>query len=248
MSTRPRGSGAQPAGGDLDPTLFLSTLGHEMRGPLTALKGRLDLMRRRLARGGAREEQLRELDRVMGPVERLAHQIDIVLDAAHLLQGRFALNAEETDLAAVIRRAVEHVQGGESRPLIACELPAAPLVGRWDATALGRVLGALLFNALKYSRYERPVLVRATHDGATARVEVVDEGLGVPEGEREAIFEFGRHGSNAAKFAGAGLGLYVAREVIRRHGGAIEVDPRPGRGSVFWFTLPLPAAPPPDDP
>jgi signal transduction histidine kinase len=108
---------------------------------------------------------------------------------------------------------------------------------RVDAERIALVFANLLGNAIRHSAPGEVVRVRATADAARVRFEVVDRGPGVPREYRQAIFDkyFQLPGAPAG---GAGLGLFIAREIVAAHGGEIGVEPGPERGSVFWFTLP----------
>jgi signal transduction histidine kinase len=220
---------------------FLDLAGHELRTPLTALKGQVQLMQRRLRRLAEREADLAELDKMMYQIERLNHELDIYLEASHITQGRFELVPSGSDLATGARRLVDTYAAAATAHNVRFEGDAGPVVGTWDTRRLLMALEALLANALKFSR-DGDVTVRVTREGEVARVEVADRGIGIPPAERWRIFEPYEHASNAEN-AGAGLGLFVARETVRRHRGRMGVRSRPGGGSVFWFTVPLAPVP-----
>jgi signal transduction histidine kinase len=225
--------------GETDGTALLPMLGHELRVPLTALKGQLQLMQRRMRREAGRETDLDDLQRAAYQVERLSHQLDIIIDAAHLARGHLDLRPVMSDLAPLITRMVASQRTASSRHQVSLEMSESTLIGAWDETRVSHVLREIIANAIRFSPRGGHVQVHAVREGRQARVEVADEGIGVPEDERESIFEYGTRAANTANFGGAGLGLYVARQIIVRHGGAIGVAPAAGGGSVFWFTLPL---------
>lgn len=225
--------------GETDGTAFLPMLGHELRVPLTALKGQIQLMQRRMRRESGRETDLDDLQRAAYQVERLSHQLDIILDASHLLRDHFVLRPVVADLGPLMTRIVASQRAASSRHQVSLDMPASALIGSWDETRISHVLREIIANAIRFSPRGGHVQVRAVREGRAVRVEVADEGIGVPEDERETIFDYGTRAANTASFGGVGLGLYVAREIIVRHGGAIGVAPAPGGGSIFWFTLPL---------
>jgi signal transduction histidine kinase len=109
-----------------------------------------------------------------------------------------------------------------------------------DPTKLRRVLLNLLENAIKYSPKGGPVVLRMAAENGRLRLHVHDQGLGIPRGEQERIFEkFYRADPNLARgVGGTGLGLYICRELVQRMGGDIEVESEPGRGSTFTVELP----------
>jgi signal transduction histidine kinase len=215
---------------------LLDIAAHELRTPITSLKGHIQLLQRRLRNQPERESDLAELRKMIYQVERLNHHIDILLGVTHLTQDRFEIFPTAFDLTAEARRIVDLLNAGSSaQPII---LTADEhIVGEWDPRRIKETLLALLTNALKFSP-DGGIEVRLTRKGNAALVEVSDRGRGVPPGERERIFEQYAVGSNAVN-AGAGLGLYVAREAVKRQHGRIGVKARPSGGSVFWFELPL---------
>lgn len=221
---------------------FLDIAGHELRIPITALKGKVQLMQRRLRREGGRERDLDDLDKIAYQIERLTHEVDIYLAAAHIAEHRLIVQPEMADLAAVVARLVGIYAAGTAGHAVRYESDVAELPGRFDKRRIEQALGVLLANALKYSP-SGEIIVRLAEEEGMARLEVLDRGIGVPARERGRIFQRYVHGSNVEN-AGAGLGLYVARELVRRQGGHLGVRARPEGGSIFWVELPLRARAP----
>jgi signal transduction histidine kinase len=216
---------------------FLDLIGHEMRTPITALKGQVQLLQRRLRKQPDRDADLAELGKMMYQIVRLNHELDVYLEASHIARKRFDLLPTQADIGMLADRLVDMYAGAANAHSISVDTGIAPIVGLWDVKRLLMALEALLTNALKFSRGGE-VAVRLAHEEDVVRVEVADRGIGVLPAERSRIFQAYERGSNAEN-AGAGLGLYVARETIRRHGGRMGMRSRPGGGSVFWFTVPL---------
>lgn len=216
---------------------FLDLAGHELRTPITALKGHVQLLQRRLRRDPGRAADLAELGKMMYQIERMNHELDVYLDTAHITRNRFDLSPMPCDIVALARRLVEIYAAGTTGHDIQLESAEERIEGNWDRKRLEIALSALLTNALKFSR-DGEVAVRLAREGDAVRVEVSDRGVGVPPAERHRIFAAYTHASNVEN-SGAGLGLYVAREAVRRQGGRIGVRANPGGGSIFWLTLPL---------
>lgn len=225
----------QPAPTALDQ--FLDVAGHELRIPITALKGKVQLMQRRLRREAGRERDLDDLDKIAYQIERLTHEVDIYLAAAHIAEHRLVVQPVLCDLAAAIARLVGIYTAGTAGHGVRYESDVVELFGRYDKRRVEQALGVLLANALKYSP-SGEVTVRLAEENGIARLEVLDRGVGVPAKERARIFQQYTHGSNVEN-AGAGLGLFVARELVRRQGGHVGVRARPDGGSIFWIELPL---------
>jgi signal transduction histidine kinase len=220
---------------------FLDLAGHDLRNPITVLKSQVQLLQRRLNRDGDRENDLHDLSRMAYQIERLTTGLDTYLEAARISQGRFFLVPDSVDLTALARRVVS-IYGAASRAhTLSISAPDAPIVANWDPSRVELALSILLANALKYSS-GGDVHVTVKQTKSDARVAVTDSGVGIPAGEEQAVFEEYAHGSNVEN-AGIGLGLFVAREILRRHGGTIGVDTPASGGASFWFTLPLAGLP-----
>jgi signal transduction histidine kinase len=224
---------------------LLGLLGHDLGSPLTGLKGRLQLAQRRAQRSAANGEaapplDVDDIDRMLALVDRIGLLAATLSDAAQIQRQDFSLDMAPARLQPIITQAIARQYAMTPDVTILFEAGDAQLAGYWDKARIGRVTLTLIGNAVRFGRRGRPIIVRAPRAGDLVRVEVEDEGLGVLESEREAIFQFGGRGSNARQNAGSGLSLYVAREVVLLHGGDIGVETGAKGGSRFWFTLPVP--------
>jgi signal transduction histidine kinase len=220
---------------------FLDLTGHELRVPITALKGQIQLMQRRWRRLGSHESELADLDRILYQTDRVNYMLQVMLDAFHVAKGGIHLlpTEFEYDLADVLAKV--SATTGAANPNHVVHLTYAtgdvPILGNWDRMRLETVLSVLVSNATKYSSGGE-IELTLTREGESARMEVRDRGVGVPVVERAHIFEPYTHGSNVEN-PGIGLGLYAAREIVTAHGGRMGMRARKGGGSIFWFTLPL---------
>jgi signal transduction histidine kinase len=212
---------------------------HELRTPISSITLNLQLLERT-----ARNKEslpsaavLKLLEIPSRQLRRLAHMVDRLLDAAQVESGRLVLHREPVDLCELVhdvgRRMVELAKTH------GCELgfeDCHSVHGEWDRLRLEQVFDNLLTNAIKYGGDRVRVTVQG---GAQARVEVRDRGPGIPPEDRERIFEPYERLNSAAGEDGAGLGLYIVREIVRAHGGHIEVQGGPGAGTAFIVTLPI---------
>lgn len=234
---------------------FLGIASHEIKNPLAAVKANVQLLAQRL--GSRRTEGLRvgdldriiqaaraQMDRIDGQVDRLNRLVDDLLDVSRVQNGKLELRPALNDLAAIVRDAVTEQQLVWPTRTISLQLPAeasAPVLA--DADRTGQVVTNYLTNALKYSPTERPVEVTLRVEGAVARLLVRDEGPGLPPDEHARIWErFHRvEGINVQSGTGIGLGLglHISRVIVERQGGHVGLESAPGKGSTFWFTLPL---------
>ncbi len=226
---------------------FLAAVSHDLKNPLTTIRAQAQLLRRRAGRNAIADpaQLVEDLDVILSSATRLASQLDELQDVARLRAGHsLELAYLPTDLIALTREAVTEAQATASRHGLRVEAGEAELVGSWDALRLRRVLDNLLGNAIKYSPAGGKIGVTVNRedrtDGVWAVVSVRDEGVGIPAGDLIHIFERFRRGSNVAgRFAGTGIGLSGARQIVKQHGGEIEVESEEGRGSVFTVSLPL---------
>jgi signal transduction histidine kinase len=222
----------------------LGLLGHDLNSPLTALKGRLQLVQRRADRLAGRTDAspvaAEDIERMLALVDRISLQVAVMVDAAQTLRQSLALDPAATRLQPIVAQTIARQQALTPDASITLEAEDAHLAGTWDASRIGRVMMVLLGNAARFSLGGRPIMVRMRQVSEFARVEVDDQGPGIPESETVSIFQFGGYAANTRYYAGPGLGLYMAREIIMQHGGELAVESNPSGGSRFWFTLPLP--------
>lgn len=215
---------------------LMSVLGHELRSPLTAIRGAASLLL--MANGDLPEERVADLLRLIDSQAGLmADRIDDILITARIDAGELRLIREEVDLGDVVADVLEAVrERNRGRRIRAPGVVEGVLVIA-DQQRVSQVLRIMLGNAVAYSPATAAVEVRVNPGPASARVHVRDRGPGLTAGERPRVFERGARLDRSG--GGAGLGLYVAAGLVAAMGGEIGVDPRTGGGSDFWFTLPL---------
>jgi signal transduction histidine kinase len=219
---------------------FLAGVAHELRNPLSALKlstamsGRAPLTPERMER---------TLALVARQVDRLDRMVGDLLDSTRIEAGKLELQPEVRDARELAREVVELYRSGDSGHVLELALPDTPVLVRADPARLEQVLHNLVSNALKYSPAGSRVDVAVVREGGEAFLSVTDQGIGISEDERRLLFApFQRAGNARQRAPGVGLGLSVARRIVEAHGGHIEVDSRPGAGSVFRVRLPLASA------
>jgi len=222
---------------------FLAIASHELKTPITAMKLQVQSIRRAMGArvpGAQTEDRLATLlKHFERHVSRLAYLADDMLEVSRLKGGALALALEEFDLASLVREQVDTL----ADRLRAADCPvvlelADTVVGRWDRTRLGRLVTSLLLNAMKFGAGQ-PITVRARVTGDFARLEVQDRGGGVDRADQARIFERFEQAAPAHHYGGLGLGLYLARETVRAHGGTISVESALSAGATFVVDLPL---------
>jgi len=220
---------------------FFSVAAHELKTPLTALLGQAQLLRRRAARddelGG---RYLRSAELIAAQAGRLNAMINELLDVARIERGQFALDLAPLDLRILVCQVVEEIAPLSEQHTITCATPDTPLLVRGDAARLEQVVQNLLQNALKYSPAGGAVAVSLQGDGDAVRLLVRDEGIGIPAAALSQLFQrfFRARNAEAQRIDGMGVGLYVVREIVTLHGGAVAVESVEGAGSTFVVTLP----------
>ncbi len=234
---------------------FLSLASHELRTPVTSLKAVVQLLRRQAERtaagttseiaqyAGRQAEMLRRAERQIG---RLICLLDDLLDLSRIREGKLELRLEPGDLRVWMRDIIEgETLAHPDRQIILEPSPDEPLPVVAGLDRIGQVVTNYLSNALKYSPAERPVRVRLQRVGMLARVEVEDEGPGIPTEEQAHIWELFHQAPGIEVVSGSGLGLglglYLCKTLVERHRGQVGVESAPGQGARFWFTLPLAA-------
>lgn len=227
---------------------FLANMNHELRTPLNGVMGMLEvLMQTELS-----EEQRSYAQLAHASGKELLGLVDRILDFSAIQLGKFELAEEPFDLGAAVRGAVEGLQGEARAKGLALRLemgPGVPARAVGDGFRLEQVVTSLVENAVKFTdRGGVEVFVTApvrAGDVVRVRVEVKDTGIGIPPDRLRAVFQgfVQADGSSTRRHEGAGLGLAIAQRVVTRMGGALGVASEPGRGSAFWFEVPVRSAP-----
>lgn len=228
---------------------FLSIAAHELKTPMTSLRAASQLVLRRLHRGGTLEPQhlLQSLNTIEGQVFRLSRLVDQLLDTTRLQSRPLDLDRTTVNLTALATYLVD--EASQRAPSHRFELAAAAdIEAEVDALRIEQVLTNLLENAVKFSPPESLIEVAVSQpDDVTVQLSVRDHGYGVPPEHRERVFERFFQAHAQSHRSGLGLGLYISREIVERHGGAIAAEYPEDGGMRFVVTLPreaIDAAPP----
>jgi PAS domain S-box-containing protein len=218
---------------------FIGMAGHELKTPLTTIKGFTQVLHRRFKKQDD-EESLRFLAKMDTQVNKLTALINDLLDISKIQTGKLVFREELFDLDEVIQDIVENLQAATSTHQLRLEGKAeAQIFG--DRDRVGQVLTNLLTNAIKYSPKADTVIVRASRDHDKAMVSVQDFGIGIDAEHQQKIFERFYQVTDPLEttFPGLGIGLYISSQIVKRHYGHMWVESRKGQGSTFSFTLPV---------
>jgi signal transduction histidine kinase len=217
---------------------FLSSAAHDLKTPLTGIVTQAQILRRRHERNPDAPVDAVGLKRLVEQSQRLRDLVGGLLDVSRLEHPGLVGERAEVDLRTVVQTALGHEAVLDSKRL---EVDAAPepVMAAVDVPRFEQVLTNLVENALKYSPHDSPVVVRVWQAGAEARLSVQDRGIGVPVEDQPLVFERFHRARNVddRRFAGMGLGLYIARGIVEQHGGRIWLDSSPA-GSTFSVALP----------
>lgn len=221
---------------------FISMMSHQLRTPLTSIKGYISLILEGDA-GKITSNQKQLLGEAFRSSERMAHTINDFLNVSRLQTGRFVLEREIIDLKDIIKNGVDDLRDTAklSGIKIGVKIPlriASKM--NLDAPKMYQVLGNLLDNALFFSKKNGSVVVKMSEKNDRIYVDVEDDGIGVPESEIGGLFTKFYRATNAKKHRpdGTGIGLYLVKEIILMHGGEAYYEPTK-KGSLFGFWLPI---------
>ena len=221
------------------PDEFIGVVAHELRGPLGNLKGYTQLLRRR-----AQQRHETEWADLLGRMDRqitmMANLINDLLDLSRLQSNMFSLRREVCAIDALVQETVEQMRL-TSQPHRLCITGTTGVAIAVDHDRIVQVLINLLTNALKFSPEDAAVVVHLTGDAEQVTIGVQDFGIGIAPEHHAHIFEkfYQVKQSGVTRSCGVGLGLYIAAEIVRHHEGRIWLESTPGRGSTFFFTLPV---------
>jgi signal transduction histidine kinase len=225
---------------------FLAVASHELKTPLTPLRIKIQTLERLVARGELgrvpKEKLLQLFDGAEGQVLRLVGLVDDLLDVTRITTKRLRLHPEPMDLAASVKEVVERHGGEAAESGCAVRVHAnGPVLGTWDRLRVEQVFTNLLTNAIKYAPgSDVDVWVEARRERAALVVH--DEGPGIAPADQERIFRPFERAVRFIEVSGFGLGLFIVRQIAEAHGGSVQLESAPARGTTF--TVDLPRTPP----
>ncbi|HLZ57176.1 MAG TPA: ATP-binding protein [Ktedonosporobacter sp.] len=223
---------------------FLSIASHELKTPITTIRGQAQLVLRRLQK---QEEPSAETAyvraaaaKINDQTTRLTSLIDELMDVSSIRAGKIELRKTTIDFRDICQDVVEDQRLLTGRS-IKLDMPQEPVKMRADADRLSQVLVNLISNAVKYSPEGSPVEVRLSQENGEARLQVRDHGKGIAKDQLERIFDtfYRTPEAEASAKRGLGLGLAISKDIVERHNGRIWCESEKKQGSTFFVTLPL---------
>jgi PAS domain S-box-containing protein len=225
---------------------FLSVASHELKTPLTSILGHIDLLQRRVRKERSlNERDQRSLQIIADQTRRLHKMIVSLLDISRIETGQLSIDCAPINMCALVGRVVDEMQVTLAERRIEMHCSDQLLIIEGDALRLEQVFQNLIQNALKYSSHTAPIVVAVRQHEASVCIDVRDTGIGIPPASAPRLFERFYRADNVDQehVSGLGIGLYVVKEIISLHGGAITVESVEGKGSTFTVCLPLSVAP-----
>jgi signal transduction histidine kinase len=234
---------------------FVSIASHELKTPLTSIKGNVQLMGRRLKNNidlNTHSAETRELineartllERTDLQISRLTQLVNTLLETSRISANTMELLFEICELDRLLREVVGDTRYVPEARQVHIHVPENKnVVVMADASRIKQVIIHYLSNAHKYSAIDRPIKVHLREEGQVAHISVSDEGPGIPASEHRRIWDRfyrvpGIEVLNGSE-VGLGLGLHISRTIVEQHRGQVGVQSIPGKGTTFWFTLPL---------
>jgi signal transduction histidine kinase len=222
---------------------FMSIVSHEVRTPLNGLILETQLRKLHLAKDNTAAFTLDKLramvDRDERQIQSLIRLIEDMLDVSRIRTGKLSIRPSRFDLAQLVSNLLENFSAQITAAETTVSLAAdEPVVGTWDEFRIEQVVANLLTNALRYGA-RRPIDIRVYSQDGQARVDVLDQGIGVSEENQKRIFQQFERVSAKHAIAGLGLGLFISEQIVTAHAGTITVKSEEGAGSLFRVCLPL---------
>ncbi len=223
---------------------FLSMASHELKTPITSIRGQAQLGMRRLAKQADLPAELAPLHTTLERIDQLTHRlqslVDDLLDLSILRSGKMTLRATRCDVGAMCREVITEQQSLSSRS-IELEVPSSPVVLQADCERLSQVMTNVVSNAIKYSPENSSVQVRVRQSRHAALIQVHNEGSTIPREQQTHIFEpfYRTPDAQSSSKKGWGLGLAISKQIVERHGGRIGVASSQEKGVTFTIELPF---------
>jgi signal transduction histidine kinase len=221
---------------------FLSIASHELKTPLTTLLGNAQMLQRRVtSERSLNERDTRTIGVISAQATRLNRMVAALLDLSRIQTGQLSIEREPLDLCQLAQRVMDEIQPMLDQHTIALNTPDEPLVIEGDELRLEQVVQNLIQNAVKYSPAGSSIQVQVQRQRHTACLQVIDEGIGIPEDALPQLFTRFYRASNVQEqhISGMGVGLHIVKEIIELHQGQVAVTSQEGHGSTFSVCLPL---------
>jgi signal transduction histidine kinase len=217
---------------------FLSMASHELKTPVTSMKIYSDILRKYLVDNDD-PKLTKVVTHIIGQTDRMKELVSDLLDVSRIEAGKLQFTMEDFEIDALIQDVIDGLQPSTDKHKIMYKSKRGITV-YGDKYRIYQVVTNLLSNSIKYSPQGGDITIKAGKEEKRVIVSVKDKGIGVAEDQQEKIFDrlYQAGGMQEKTYPGLGMGLYISKEIIRRHGGEIWVESKKDRGSTFYFSLP----------
>jgi two-component system CheB/CheR fusion protein len=218
---------------------FIAMVSHELRTPLTSIQAYVQVLAAKAEKAGDNFAVI-SLEKANRQVRKMAALINGFLSVSSSGAGKIYLNVEAFEISALVSEIIEELALTTTSHKITL-LPCSPLLVKADRDKIGQVINNFLSNALKYSPKGGNIDLSCQEFNSMLQVSVKDNGMGIKPQDKEKLFDryYRIENVQTQSISGFGLGLYLSAEIIYRHNGKIWVESEPGKGSTFYFSLPL---------
>ena len=218
---------------------FISIASHELKTPITSLKGALQIIERTSLKGGDIKTVDTFIQKAIKQVDKLTDLIKDLLDATKIQSGKLELRKTKFNLSELLTECCSELQYNSKQHKLKIKGDANVAIHA-DRNRLEQVMINLVANAIKYSPEGKQVVINVEKLKEKVKISVTDFGIGIPAAYIPHIFDrFYRVDEASQRYSGLGLGLYISSEIIRRHDGHINIESTVGKGSTFWFVIPV---------
>ncbi len=222
---------------------FLSIASHELKTPLTSMLLQLQTIlyniRHVSLANFSVESLLKMLESAENTSKRMSKMIGDLLNVSLITTGRLDLEREEANLVAIVKDVLERFSEKLDKYPLKLEFKKEnEFVGNWDKLRIEQAITNLISNAIKYGE-GKPIKIQVLKDGNFAKLVVKDSGIGIPAERQKKIFERFERAVSTSKYEGLGVGLYITYQIIKTHGGSINVKSKQNEGTTFEVKLPL---------
>lgn len=223
---------------------FLSIASHELKTPLTSillnLHGMLDKIQKTKSSTTEINEIIKLIELSRKQSHRMARLINDLLNVSVVSTGRLKLEREKMDIVELVKDVVSQfkMRLSNEKVTVKIDAPVEHIYGNWDTIRLEQVISNLLSNAIKYGN-KKPVTIKISLDDSNVKIQVIDQGIGIPKRDIELIFMRFKRAVSSQQFSGLGVGLYISKQIVEAHHGTLDVQSAPGQGSIFSINLPI---------
>jgi PAS domain S-box-containing protein len=218
---------------------FLSIVSHELKTPITTIRAYGQLVSSRLAKDKDKQQEAMFADKIVAQTDKLTFMINELLDASKLQEGKLSVQMDAFQMQQLIERILEDFQYISDKHTVKFFYRTKAFV-LGDENRIRQVIENLLTNAVKYSPQSTSICITLERKGKEVITAVQDDGEGIPASKQRYVFDryFRLQEKNVTQIS-SGLGLYIASEIIKLHNGRIWLESKKGKGSIFYFSLPV---------